>query len=337
MKQKKHILFIIGLLVLALCVTGCGKDANNNEDEHNVTLPVVSQGNEEEQKPQIPVVSEDEAYKTMLVNITHPLAKNYSVELVTVGGYKMDARAAESMQQMLDDAKAEGLDPIICSAYRSIDRQITLFNNQVKKQQGYGYDYDTAFEKAKTVVAYPGTSEHNTGLAADIVARSHQVLDDSQEKTAEQQWLMQNSWKYGYILRYPLDKCDLTKIIYEPWHYRYVGVEVATYLYENDLCLEEYWLQLADMDPEAYGYILEEIEPEQIVPKQEPTPEPPAEPPVTEPVAPTPEDTIILDDSFTQAQQDAAAGQGEVVVENTTPVVEDSQTMADETTTETIQ
>lgn len=311
-KSKSGVAIMLCALMLCVGITGCSKEAQGNEDEHNVTLPVVSQGNtaaeqnqEEEQAPYIPVVSEDEAYKTMLVNITHPIADDYTVELVTVGGYKMDSRAAEDMRQMLSDAEAEGLEPIICSAYRSVERQITLFNNQVKKQQGFGLDYDTAFEKAKTVVAYPGTSEHHTGLAADIVAKSHQVLDDSQENTAEQKWLMENSWKYGFILRYPSDKCDLTKIIYEPWHYRYVGKEVAQYLYENDLCLEEYWLQLAELDPEKYGYILEETIPEQIVPKQEP-----AEQSTTEqPAEQNQQDTIVLDDSFTQEQQAAASGQ----------------------------
>ena len=332
-KQKNKNIIILLTLALTVClaVVGCGKEAQgNSEDEHNVILPVVAQGGEdvqkqEEEAPYIPVVSEEEAYKTMLVNITHPIAKDYTMELVTVGGYKMDARAAEDMRQMLEDARAEGLDPIICSAYRSVDRQITLFNNQVKKQQGFGLDYDAAFEKAKTVVAYPGTSEHHTGLAADIVAKSHQVLDDSQQNTAEQKWLMENSWKYGYILRYPSDKCELTKIIYEPWHYRYVGKEVAQYLYENDLCLEEYWLQLADMNPEKYGYILEEITPEQIVPKQQPQ-TPPAQPPVEQPVEQAPQDTVILDDSFTKEQQEAAAGQ--LTDES---IIEDTDTVSDET------
>ncbi len=321
-KNKK---VMIVLMLLCVVITGCGREAQGNEDEHHVVLPVVSQGgstdvqNQEEEAPYIPVVGEDEAYKTMLVNITHPIAQDYTMELVTVAGYKMDTRAATAMQEMLDAAKAEGLDPIICSAYRSVDRQITLFNNQVKKQQGYGLNYDEAFEKAKTVVAYPGTSEHHTGLAADIVAKSHQVLDDSQENTAEQKWLMENSWKYGYILRYPSDKCELTKIIYEPWHYRYVGKEVAQYLYENDLCLEEYWLQLADMNPEKYGYILEETTPEQIVPKQETVQEPAPQPPAEQTPQETPQGSVILDDSFTKEQQEAAAGQAP---DNNTEIVE---------------
>ena len=156
---------------------------------------------------------------------------------------------------------------------------------------------------------------------------------------------MANSWKYGYILRYPSDKSDLTKIIYEPWHYRYVGEEVAAYLYENDLCLEEYWLQLAEQDPEQYGYILEEITPEQIVVKQEPapTPAPPANPPAEE--QPSSNETqqggYELDNSFTQQQQDRAAGEGTVVEDPTQQTQEnpgpiDETASADTTDTETV-
>ncbi len=164
-------------------------------------------------------------------------------ELVTVDNtnFKFDARAAEDLNAMLQDARAEGLAPMICSSYRAWERQTALFEKQVAKQQATGLSYEEAYEKAKTVVAYPGTSEHQTGLATDIVATSHQLLDDSQAETAEQQWLMENCWKYGFILRYPLGKSEYTGIIYEPWHYRYVGKEVAQYITENELCLEEYW------------------------------------------------------------------------------------------------
>ena len=89
-------------------------------------------------------------------------------------------------------------------------------------------------------VAVPGTSEHQTGLALDIISSSYQVLDRDQENTAEQRWLMENSYKYGFILRYPSDKSEITGINYEPWHYRYVGKEAAKEIYEKGLCLEEY-------------------------------------------------------------------------------------------------
>ncbi|MBR5319350.1 MAG: M15 family metallopeptidase [Peptococcaceae bacterium] len=201
-------------------------------------------------EPLVPVVSEEESWMTVLVNNTSLLKEGYVPELVTVNsaGYKFDARAAEDLQAMLQAAREEGLSPMICSSYRSWERQTTLFEKQVVKQQNTGLPYEEACEKAKTVVAFPGTSEHQTGLAADIVATSHQLLDDSQEQTAEQQWLMEHCWEYGFILRYPKDKSDITGIIYEPWHYRYVGHEVAQYIHENGLCLEEYWQQVEEQD-----------------------------------------------------------------------------------------
>ena len=89
-------------------------------------------------------------------------------------------------------------------------------------------------------MAVPGTSEHQLGLAVDIVDRSNQNLDESQEDTAVQQWLMAHSWEYGFILRFPTGKSDITGIIYEPWHYRYVGRDAAKEIYDRGICLEEY-------------------------------------------------------------------------------------------------
>ena len=91
-----------------------------------------------------------------------------------------------------------------------------------------------------TVVALPGTSEHQLGLALDLVDESYQNLDEGQENTKVQKWLMQNSWRYGFILRYPTDKSSVTGIIYEPWHYRYLGRDMARDVYESGLCLEEF-------------------------------------------------------------------------------------------------
>lgn len=89
-------------------------------------------------------------------------------------------------------------------------------------------------------MAVPGTSEHQLGLALDIVDISNQTLDESQENTPVQKWLMNNSWRYGFILRYPTDKSDITGISYEPWHYRYVGKKAAKEIYDAQICLEEY-------------------------------------------------------------------------------------------------
>ena len=106
-----------------------------------------------------------------------------------------------------------------------------------------GVPEDRVEAEAARWVAKPGTSEHQTGLALDIVAAGYQILDEEQEDTAEQKWLMENSWKYGFILRYPSEKSDITGIGYEPWHYRYVGKAAAADIYRTGVCLEEYLSQ----------------------------------------------------------------------------------------------
>ena len=126
------------------------------------------------------------------------------------------------------------------SSYRTNGTQTTLYNNKVNYYRNLGYSKETAKVKAGKWVARPGTSEHQLGLALYIVSTSYTNLDQKQENTKEQKWLMANSYKYGFILRYPSDKCDLTGINYEPWHYRYVGKMAAKEIYEKGICLEEY-------------------------------------------------------------------------------------------------
>ena len=103
-----------------------------------------------------------------------------------------------------------------------------------------GYTPLEAYEETAKSVAIPGTSEHATGLALDITSAEFPELDDRQAETAESQWLADNCWKYGFILRYPPEKSEITKIVYEPWHYRYVGKEAAKEITEQGVTLEEY-------------------------------------------------------------------------------------------------
>lgn len=132
------------------------------------------------------------------------------------------------------------LTPVICSAYRTQDFQQTLHDNKVSEWMEQGYSREEAREKAGHQVAVPGTSEHQLGLAVDIVDVNYQLLDTNQENTAVQKWLLENSWRYGFILRYPTGQTDVTGIVYEPWHYRYVGKEYAQDIHEKGLCLEQY-------------------------------------------------------------------------------------------------
>ena len=193
-------------------------------------------------------VSADD-WQLLLVNPWNQLPEGYTVELTELrNGHAVDTRAYPDLQRMMDDCRAAGLEPVICSSYRTLETQQRLYENKIRRLMNEGLSREEATAQAGTVVAVPGTSEHQTGLVLDIVDASYQVLDTAQESTAVQQWLMANSWEYGFILRYPGEKSDLTGIIYEPWHYRYVGQDAAREMRELGMCLEEYleWLDGID-------------------------------------------------------------------------------------------
>ena len=143
---------------------------------------------------------------------------------------------------MLSDAKDAGLSMYVASAYRSYEKQREVFNNTMQDWISQGYSPLNAYDETKKSVAVPGTSEHATGLAVDIISSEYEALDDRQGDTEEQKWLMEHCWEYGFILRYPSDKSDVTNIVYEPWHYRYVGKEAAKEITEQNITLEEYVL-----------------------------------------------------------------------------------------------
>lgn len=184
----------------------------------------------------------------LLVNPWTPLPEDFVPgELVPVqNDQAVDARAYPDLQDMLQDMSQAGLSPLICSSYRSQERQQELYDNKVQRVMAEGVSLEAAQAEAARWVARPGTSEHQTGLAVDIVSLSNQMLDETQESTPEFQWLAENAWKYGFILRYPSDKSEKTGIAYEPWHFRFVGKEAAEEMHDLGLCLEEYLESLAD-------------------------------------------------------------------------------------------
>jgi D-alanyl-D-alanine carboxypeptidase len=184
-------------------------------------------------------------WNLLLVNPWNSIPEGYEVTLAQLeDGHSVDARCAPDLQEMMDDLRAAGLSPLICSSYRTQEKQEQLFLNKVNALMSQGYAEADARAEAGKEIAAPGMSEHQTGLAVDIVEVDNQRLDSTQEHTAVQQWLTQNSWKYGFILRYPAGKSSITGIMYESWHYRYVGKQAAEYMYENGVCLEEYLEQL---------------------------------------------------------------------------------------------
>lgn len=191
-----------------------------------------------------PAASADD-WQLTLVNPWNTLPADYDISFTQlINGHSVDERCYPDLQEMMDDCRAAGFQPLICSSYRSQETQQVLFDNKVQRLIAQGYSREDALIAAAKVVALPGTSEHQLGLALDIVDVNNQNLNDSQAQTATQIWLMENSWQYGFILRYASDKTDITGIEYEPWHYRYVGKDAAKEIYEQGICLEEYIDQL---------------------------------------------------------------------------------------------
>ena len=202
-----------------------------------------------EPTPYVPVYGEEDMWMLAIASADYPMESEYVVDTTTVEGYLFDARAAGALQTMLDAARADGMGVYITSAWRSRATQAGLYENRVYRFQLEGYSREEAEEVGATVVARPGESEHELGLSVDLVTDTYTSLDEGFAEQPEYQWLLEHCAEYGFIQRYPPEKSDITGIIWEPWHFRYVGVEVAQYIMENGLCLEEY-LARAGLLPE---------------------------------------------------------------------------------------
>ena len=251
---QKILLLIFLLLLIIMCTILIFSKLNsllNTESTLSIKGQTIDLRNDNQSNIQsqstdtIPQRTSDLPWYLTLINSENPIDDNYQITLTRLRNKQaIDSRCYPELQAMMDDCRAAGLSPIICSSYRTYDKQEELFEQQVQEFINQGYGKLDAQKKAAGAVARPGTSEHELGLAIDIVDESNQRLNQYQENTAVQRWLMQNSWRYGFILRYPSDKTDITGIQYEPWHYRFVGKEAAKEIYENNWTLEEYLNQI---------------------------------------------------------------------------------------------
>ena len=184
--------------------------------------------------------------RVILVNPWNYIPDDYVPDLVYLPtdcayeGQQVDKSCYEDLVAMVTDCNRICPQAKVVSSYRSHDFQTRNYNNKVQYYVNQGYSLEAAQAEAATIIAVPGTSEHQLGLAVDIIDTRSPYLEWHQADLPAQQWLMENCWKYGFILRYPQDKIDVTGIIYEPWHYRYVGRELAAELHECGLTLEEY-------------------------------------------------------------------------------------------------
>lgn len=231
------VLLIVGIIFI---VKGC-KDKKQAQEEQQQQAAETLARQDEPQKPEPAKPSAADNELLTLVNPWNELPEDWQVDLVTLSnGLQIDRRCYDALQEMMDACREAGYEPLICSAYRTQETQQDLFNNKVAKLEAEGKSHDEAVQEAGTVVAVPGTSEHQLGLTVDVVDVNNQNLTEEQEKTPTQKWLMANSWRYGFIHRYPNSKSDITGIIYEPWHYRYVGKDAAQEIFNKGITLEEY-------------------------------------------------------------------------------------------------
>lgn len=176
-------------------------------------------------------------WQLILVNRSNPIPDDYSVKLTELrNNQSVDSRIYPSLQKMFDDMRTKGFIPTISSSYRTAQKQQSLLDQKTEEYRNEGYSGKESEKLAKEWVAVPGTSEHQLGMAIDITSADR----NTQNPSVIWEWLMDNSYKYGFILRYPEDKTEITGTIYEPWHYRYVGKEAAKEIYERQICLEEY-------------------------------------------------------------------------------------------------
>ena len=231
------------------------------QQEEKEEAPVESSSQKEEEQEQSSqetkqqqlaeeFAKEKEEYYLLLANAENPLPQDWSIQTEEVqNGYEMDKRAAPAMREMIQAAKEDGVELMLCSAYRSVEKQQQLFDRSQQAYMAQGMSEEEAYAKTATETAIPGTSEHQTGLAADIVTPTYQMLDAGFADTPAGQWLSEHAAEYGFVLRYPQDKQEVTCIIYESWHYRFVGKTHAKLMKESGLCLEEYLQQEL---PEGY-------------------------------------------------------------------------------------
>ncbi len=179
----------------------------------------------------------DNGWELILINSKNCIPEDYEVQLLTLSnGQQVDERIYPALQKMFDDMRSQDIYPTVVSGYRSYEEQTVILTKKYAEYREQGYSKKQASKAAIEWVAFPGTSEHQLGMAVDINPDYSKTKDGNEVY----EWLENNSYKYGFVKRYADDKKDITGIINEPWHFRYVGIEAAKVMYEKNLCLEEY-------------------------------------------------------------------------------------------------
>lgn len=260
--MKRYVRFIVLGIAAIFIIYGINRfvtqqveDPNNEAfvaEETNASTDSTQASRQKKARDELPDVSSED-WSLTLVGPDQPLEEEISSEQLSYipnTNMQLDNRVIEAYQEFSEDAQRAGYSLVIISAYRSVSEQDQIFDRRVTQYENQGMDENQAVEKTKETSTEPGYSEHHTGLALDIVDENWQqsypqnVLEENFGKEDSAKWMAEHASDYGFILRYPKGKEEVTHINYEPWHFRYVGQENAEYMEKYDLTLEEFLDQL---------------------------------------------------------------------------------------------
>lgn len=222
-----------------------GTDGGQPSDEEHADDEQMSAEDQTDGGEQTTEFSRDD-WQLVLINKQHPIPDDYTFTLGPIktikGEMQCDERIIEDLLAMMQAAyENDGIILGICSPYRDLNWQKVLFNRKIKAYMERGMSYMDAYALSSQTVTVPGASEHQIGLAVDMVSDTYQNLDEGFANTDAGIWLKEHCSEYGFILRYPKGKEHITSIEFEPWHFRYVGKEAAVIIMEEEICLEEFW------------------------------------------------------------------------------------------------
>lgn len=249
-RRKKGIILAIGITGIASALASVFwkyEAKRNQSSEVGLYTYICQQDRETELEKDVGILPvQDERMQDtllLLVNKTHKIPEGYEPELhwLNNGRCAVAEEMYDALSEMLTDGSDEGREFVVASGYRSQEMQEELLQEDIMADMlNLGFSYQEAYEKEIRETMPPGYSEHETGLAVDIVSLDYQILDEQQEWTEENRWLREHCSDYGFILRYPRGKEDITEVDYESWHFRYVGKEAAKEITEQGITLEEY-------------------------------------------------------------------------------------------------
>lgn len=239
--RMSRLLLLLMMLCFSLCCLVGVMATIETPAEKNAAANAAAEKEKTKDDPFVsPEVMEDNKWTLVLVNKQKLIPADFTVDLKKFGNTRVDCRIVQPLADLINAGMGGGVTLVARSGYRSVAEQKVIYENKVAAYTAQGYSRETSEINANQYIQPPGASEHHTGLAVDLAINDSAPLDDSFAQTEAYAWLCENAANYGFVERYPKDKSELTGILWEPWHFRYVGIENAKAMKALGICLEEY-------------------------------------------------------------------------------------------------